>query len=142
MTNRISNNTELCVYFIFICVFFFFFLTHKYWNKHTGINGRNLTHNSHNSETEGGLREASPLTHNSTQFTQFEPAGVAGWQGYVYDLCLIRDRQLFYEPDHPVFLALDKVSPRMSAADEAFVREVILEYAPKSARRDGRQVAR
>jgi hypothetical protein len=119
-------------------VFFSIFLTHKYREKNKketiDTNRRNLTHNSHNSETEGSLREADPLTHNSTQYTQFKLVGVGGWQGYVRDLVSIRDRlqrqhALSLQDTHPVYDAIDSVGPVMSPAIETFVRRVIEEYA-------------
>lgn len=57
---------------------------------------------------------------------------VAAWQEYVYELASIRDclgLMRHYDSAHPVFVALDRVSPLMSEADEAYVREVIAEYA-------------
>lgn len=64
---------------------------------------------------------------------------VAAWTEYVWDLCSIRDclgLLKHYDAAHPVFVALDKVSPRMSEADEAFVRTVIAEWAQASMARD------
>lgn len=111
--NRIKERGELCVYFIFICVFIYLFLTHKY------IRVKKRPHNTQ--------------THNSlnTQFANKREVGTGGWQGYVWDLCSIRDclgLLHHYDPQHPVFVAIDKVSPRMGAADEQYVRDVIQRF--------------
>lgn len=65
---------------------------------------------------------------------QISCIGVVGWEGYVYDLCAIRDRLKLmddanYDEAHPIFAALDAVGPSMTAEAETFVRGVIQDYA-------------
>lgn len=58
---------KLCVYFIFYCVFFTLFLTHKYLYKDLCVNKGYINKKTHNSNREGKLREANyffGLTHN------------------------------------------------------------------------------
>lgn len=53
------------------------------------------------------------------------------WTDYIFALCELRDKLYLldnYDPEHPIFQALDCARPEMSAESHAFCQDVIKEF--------------